>query len=50
MDELKQLITQLNEEQKIELLEKIIDMLKDREVPEQGASLFFGNVLYKFNQ
>jgi hypothetical protein len=34
MDELKQLITQLNEEQKIELLEKIIDMLKDREVPE----------------
>lgn len=34
MDELKQLITQLNEEKKIELLEKIIDMLKDREVPE----------------
>jgi hypothetical protein len=34
MDELKQLITQLNEEQKIELLKKIIDMLKDREVPE----------------
>lgn len=34
MDELKQLITQLNEKQKIELLEKIIDMLKDREVPE----------------
>ena len=34
MDELKQLITQLNEEQKIELLEKIIDMLKDRGVPE----------------
>jgi hypothetical protein len=34
MDELKQLITQLNEEQKIELLKKIIDMLKDRGVPE----------------
>lgn len=34
MDELKQLITQLSEEQKIELLKKIIDMLKDREVPE----------------
>lgn len=34
MDELKQLITQLNEEQKIELLEKILDMLKDRGVPE----------------
>nr|DAO60508.1 MAG TPA: colicin E7 [Caudoviricetes sp.] len=34
MDELKQLITQLSEEQKIELLEKILDMLKDREVPE----------------
>lgn len=34
MDELKQLITQLNEEQKIKLLKKIIDMLKDREVPE----------------
>lgn len=34
MDELKQLITQLNEKQKIELLKKIIDMLKDREVPE----------------
>lgn len=34
MDELKQLITQLNEEQKIELLKKIIDMLKNREVPE----------------
>lgn len=34
MDELKQLITQLSEEQKIELLKKIIDMLKDREVPK----------------
>lgn len=34
MDELRQLITQLNEEQKIELLEKILDMLKDRGVPE----------------
>lgn len=34
MDELKQLITQLNEEQKIELLKKIIDMLKDRGVPK----------------
>ena len=34
MDELKQLITQLSEEQKIELLKKIIDMLKDRGVPE----------------
>lgn len=34
MDELKQLITQLNEEQKIELLEKIIDMLKNRGVPK----------------
>lgn len=34
MDELKQLITQLSEEQKIELLKKIIDMIKDREVPE----------------
>lgn len=34
MDELKRLINQLNKKQKTQVLEKILDMLRNEEVPE----------------